>query len=111
MSRARRDAFVVGMMSGTSADGIDVALVRIKAHGAISPRSAQIEQFATIPYPAAMRELILRVAEGARVTAGEISHLNFGIAEEFARAALTALRRWRLRPQRTDRLARPNNIS
>jgi anhydro-N-acetylmuramic acid kinase len=98
MSRSRSaGALVVGMMSGTSADGIDVALVRIGGRD-----SAQLENFATIPYPAALRESILRVAEGERVTAGEISSLNFRVGEEFSRAALVALRRWRVRPNRVS---------
>jgi anhydro-N-acetylmuramic acid kinase len=99
MSRARSaSAFVVGMMSGTSADGIDVALVRVASRGANSAKSARIENFVTVPYSAALRDSILRVAEGASVTAGEISSLNFRVGEEFARAALGALRRWRVRP-------------
>jgi anhydro-N-acetylmuramic acid kinase len=103
MSRSRSgSALVVGMMSGTSADGIDVALVRIASRGTNRARSAQIENFATAPYPATLRDSILRVAEGERVTAGEISALNFRIGEEFARAALGALRRWRVRPKRVS---------
>ena len=98
MSRSRSaGALVVGMMSGTSADGIDVALVRIGGRD-----SAQLENFATVPYPAALRESILCVAEGERVTAGEISSLNFRVGEEFSRAALVALRRWRVRPNRVS---------
>jgi anhydro-N-acetylmuramic acid kinase len=89
-------------MSGTSADGIDVALIRIGGHGPIDTGSVQLQRFATIPYPAAMRDSILRVAEGDRVTAGEISRINFRVGEEFARAALVALRRWRVRPARVS---------
>jgi anhydro-N-acetylmuramic acid kinase len=100
MSRPRGgSALVVGMMSGTSADGIDIALVRISQRGVNPGRSAQIENFATVPYSAALRESILRIGEGQRVSAGEISALNFRVGEEFARAALGALRRWRVRPE------------
>jgi anhydro-N-acetylmuramic acid kinase len=103
MTRSRRaTALVVGMMSGTSADGIDVALVRIGARGAIHAGSAAIEEFASVPYPASVRESILRIAEGASVTAGDISRLNFRVGEEFARAAREALRRWRVRPERVS---------
>ncbi|MGC1186581.1 MAG: anhydro-N-acetylmuramic acid kinase [Candidatus Acidiferrales bacterium] len=99
MSRPRRaTTLVMGMMSGTSADGIDVALVRISARDPNGAGSAKIENFATIPYPAVLRRFILRIAEGERVTAGEISSLNFRIGEEFARAAGGSLRRWRVNP-------------
>jgi anhydro-N-acetylmuramic acid kinase len=90
-------ALVVGMMSGTSADGIDVAIVRIGGRD-----SAQLENFATVPYSGALRESLLRVAEGGRVTAGEISSLNVRVGDEFAGAALKALRRWRVRPNRVS---------
>jgi anhydro-N-acetylmuramic acid kinase len=88
------------MMSGTSVDGIDVALARVATSERIKTGAAELVNFTSIPYPNALRDSILRVAEGERVTAGEISSLNFRVGEEFARAALAALRRWRVRPQR-----------
>ncbi len=100
MSRSRRSALVVGLMSGTSADGIDVALVRIAARGVTPARSAQILEFATVPYAGAARKAVLRIAEGEQTSAGEISQLNFRVGGEFARAALASLRRWRVPPQR-----------
>jgi anhydro-N-acetylmuramic acid kinase len=59
-----------------------------------------VVEFEAVPYSANLRESILRVAEGERVTAGEISALNFRIGEEFARAALASLRKWRIQPAR-----------
>ena len=101
MSRPQRTAaLLVGMMSGTSADGIDVALVRVAARGSVGRGSARVVEFEAVPYSANLRESILRVAEGDRVTAGEISALNFRIGEEFARAALASLRKWRIQPAR-----------
>jgi anhydro-N-acetylmuramic acid kinase len=91
---------MLGMMSGTSADGIDVALVKIASGGRHGVGGASIQNFASFPYPRALRESILRVAEGERVAAGDISRLNFRVGEEFARAARAALRRWRVRPER-----------
>ncbi|MBZ5641385.1 MAG: anhydro-N-acetylmuramic acid kinase [Acidobacteriia bacterium] len=84
----------LGIMSGTSADGIDVALVRI------SGRGARLENFAAIPFSAAVREAILRVGEGRAVTTGEISQLNFLLGKIFGEAALGALRKFRVSPGR-----------
>ena len=72
---------------------------RTQAHGRI-PRRPAHAGFASHSYPAALREEILRVAEGKAATAGEISQLNFRVGEEFARAALAACRRWRVKPRR-----------
>jgi anhydro-N-acetylmuramic acid kinase len=91
---------VLGLISGTSADGIDVALARIE--GAPPRLKARLEQFVTIPYPGAVRRKVLRIAEGVRATAAEISQLNFLVGELFAEAALAACRRFRVSPAKID---------
>jgi anhydro-N-acetylmuramic acid kinase len=90
--RQGRGALVLGIMSGTSADGIDVALVRM------SGRTARLENFAAMPFPGRVREAILRMGEGRATTTGEISQLNFLLGEIFADAALAACRKFRVRP-------------
>jgi anhydro-N-acetylmuramic acid kinase len=85
---------VVGMMSGTSADGIDTSLVRIS--GAPPAITAKFEGHHHVRFPAPVREAILRLANGAPTSTAEISHLNFLVGEEFARAAIAACKRWRV---------------
>jgi anhydro-N-acetylmuramic acid kinase len=82
---------VVGLISGTSMDGIDAALVRISGP-ATQPR-VRLMAFETLAYSAAVRQRILRVATGELVTAGEISQLNFLLGELFADAALRVCRK------------------
>jgi anhydro-N-acetylmuramic acid kinase len=89
-----RSMRVLGMMSGTSADGIDVALVRIS--GAPPAISTKFEGNHHVRFPAPVREAILRLANGATTTTAEISQLNFLLGEEFARAAITACKKWRV---------------
>lgn len=89
---------VLGLMSGTSADSIDVALVRISGR---PPRlRASLEHFADIPMPATVRAAVLRLGEGTPVTTAEISQLNFRLGEVFGRASLAALKRFRVSPRR-----------
>jgi anhydro-N-acetylmuramic acid kinase len=85
---------VMGMMSGTSADGIDVALARIS--GAPPSISARLERLHHVAFSARLREDILWLANGGPTTTEEISRMNFAIGEEFARAALAACQRWRI---------------
>jgi anhydro-N-acetylmuramic acid kinase len=85
---------VLGMMSGTSADGIDVALVRIS--GAPPSLSIKLEGHHHVRFPARVRAAILRLANGGTTTTAEISQLNFLLGEVFAAAALAACRRWRV---------------
>jgi anhydro-N-acetylmuramic acid kinase len=94
MTRRTKSMRVLGMMSGTSADGIDVALARIS--GAPPSLSVKLEAHHHVAYPARVRESILRLANGAPTSTAEISQLNFLLGEEFARAAIAACKRWRV---------------
>jgi len=85
---------VLGMMSGTSADGIDVALANISG---TPPRvAAKLEGHYHRAFPKPVREAILRLANGTPTTTGEISQLNFLLGEEFAAAAIAACAKWRV---------------
>ena len=82
---------VMGLISGTSMDGIDAALVRISGPPA-KPR-VRLVAFETLAYSVSVRQTILRVATGQAATAGEISQLNFLLGELFAGAAQRACRK------------------
>jgi anhydro-N-acetylmuramic acid kinase len=78
---------VAGVMSGTSLDGIDVAIVDI--HG----RRVSTIGFQTTPYSDATRRAILAVSN-TTTTTREISRLNFQLGELYARAVQRACRRY-----------------
>jgi anhydro-N-acetylmuramic acid kinase len=90
----------LGLMSGTSVDGIDVALVRIAPSIKENAAHARLENFITVPFPAAVRAEVLRIAEGLQVSPGEISQLNFRLGRIFADAALRACRKFGVPPRR-----------
>lgn len=87
----------LGLMSGTSADGIDVALVHFSRSG-----WATLHDFAAYPYPVRVRRVVLRLANVGPTTTAEFSNLNFLIGELFAKAALDALRKFRVAPARVQ---------
>jgi anhydro-N-acetylmuramic acid kinase len=89
---------VVGLISGTSMDGIDAALVRISGPAA-RPR-VRLMAFETFAYSATVRQRILRVSTGEAASAGEISQLNFLLGELFAEAALRVCRKTKMPPSR-----------
>jgi anhydro-N-acetylmuramic acid kinase len=89
---------VMGLMSGTSADGIDVALARIS--GRPPQLKAKLVGFHFVPYSPQVRAAILRVANVESTTTGEISQLDFRIGQLFATAALAACRKLRVSPRR-----------
>jgi anhydro-N-acetylmuramic acid kinase len=89
---------VLGMMSGTSADGIDVALARVS--GAPPNLDAKLLDHTSTKFPSALRREILRVAEQHPITAGALSQLNFRLGELFAGAAIAACRKFKIASKR-----------
>jgi anhydro-N-acetylmuramic acid kinase len=95
---SEKPMLVLGMMSGTSADGIDVTLTRIS--GAPPNLNAKLLGHGSVKFPPALRKEILRVAEQRPITAGALSQLNFRLGELFADAALAACRKFRIPPKK-----------
>ena len=90
----KRGMLVLGLMSGTSADGIDIALAIIS--GAPPRVKARLLNHTAEKFPAQVRAEILRVAEQGPITAGELSQLNFRLGQLFADAAKSACKRFGL---------------
>jgi anhydro-N-acetylmuramic acid kinase len=69
------------MISGTSADGIDVALVEISGRARL-----HVTKHGTVRYPRRVRQAILAASNATSISVAEISRLNFLIGELFAAA-------------------------
>ena len=93
---------VIGLISGTSADGIDAALVKIT--GAYPKIELDFLCGLTLPYPAKVKESIFKLSEkGGK--AREFSALNFLLGKFFARAALKLLKTVKVSPKRVSLIA------
>jgi anhydro-N-acetylmuramic acid kinase len=88
---------VIGLMSGTSADGIDAALLEI-GPGKALPR-LRLLHYMVFPFPRGLRERILRAADEHPGGAGELCHLNAYLGELFAKAAASVARRAGVKPR------------
>jgi len=86
----------LGLISGTSADGIDAALVEFASTHSDAPRNLPLLRVVaarTFAYPAALRDRVLALARAnAAVALDDFGHLDVEIGECFADAALTLLR-------------------
>jgi anhydro-N-acetylmuramic acid kinase len=85
---------VAGVMSGTSADGINVALVRIQGRGFRS-RFELLAHY-EFPYPANVRRVILATMNAGSASIADLSRLNFLLGELYADAIRATQRRARL---------------
>jgi anhydro-N-acetylmuramic acid kinase len=89
---------VAGVMSGTSADGINVALVRVsypagqrgQRHWPVFELLAHAES----PYPRNVRRAVLAAMNAASASVAELSRLNFLLGELYAGAVLAAQRKF-----------------
>lgn len=91
---------VLGLMSGTSADGIDVALARIS--GAPPHLNPRLLGHTSFKFPPPLRKEILRAAEQQSISAGELSQLNFRLGHIYADAALAACKKFKVAPSRIN---------
>lgn len=72
--------YAIGLMSGTSLDGVDACLVKIKH------KKFEFVDFVTYPYNDEFKSRIMRNLSNDTATLSEISSLNFEIAKEFVKA-------------------------
>jgi anhydro-N-acetylmuramic acid kinase len=77
---------VIGLISGTSVDGIDAVLTDIS--GSTFDLSVNVVAAATVPYPDDLRSLILSVCHNEPLSMAEIAALDDAIAHHFAQAAI-----------------------
>ena len=75
---------VIGLMSGTSLDGVDAALVEITGSG--ESTRIQVKHFVSVPFANDVQAELLRVASQTPVPAQVISHLNFLLATLYTEA-------------------------
>ena len=103
---------VAGVMSGTSADGIDVAFVSIENQtgnagkhrirnsrvvGKECPTYMDFLGHAEFPYPPKVRKMVLASMNSAKASVADLARLNFLLGELYAEAVLSAQRKLRVR--------------
>ncbi len=90
----------VGMMSGTSVDGIDAALVEIS--GSVERPQVRLLAFENKPFPPDVRRQIFELFRPETSTVDRIGYMNFLLGELYADAALSVIRKAGHRPEEID---------
>src|SRR6202165_2468254 len=87
---------VAGVMSGTSADGINVALVRLPTRGRGRPRYTLLGH-AEYPFPAPVRRAILEMMNAELARVADLARMNFLLGELYAEAVAKTARKHRMK--------------
>ncbi len=90
----------IGLMSGTSVDGIDAALVQITGSG-IKTKLRQID-FITLPFPAEFKDFVLRNSTSGTSDVADIARLNFLMAQLYADAVNALCQHARVGKEKVD---------
>jgi anhydro-N-acetylmuramic acid kinase len=81
----QKSMIVAGVMSGTSADGVDVALCRISSSAGEAPR-IQLIGSSGFPYPKSLRAAVLAAMDAKAISVAEISRLHWRLGDVYADA-------------------------
>ena len=84
---------VAGVMSGTSADGVDVAIVRLQGRDSYLHYELLLHDHTE--YPKAIREAVLAAMNASQISVAELSRLNFRLGEFYAEAVHKAKKKIR----------------
>jgi len=77
---------VIGLMSGTSADGIDAALVDVRGDG--KRLRLKLLAFNITPYPKSLQKTLIDLASGSVFSIAQFCRLNFELGERFSEAVI-----------------------
>lgn len=94
---------IVGLMSGTSLDGLDVALCTITGSGAGT--TVRVRQFETIPYTEEIKNRIRRVFAKKEVDFQYLVVLNEWIGRLHGDMVASCLQHWGVKPGEVDCIA------
>ncbi|WP_266369170.1 anhydro-N-acetylmuramic acid kinase [Tellurirhabdus rosea] len=100
---SRSERRIIGLMSGTSLDGLDVALCRISGSG--EDTNVTLTHFATVPYTDDLKAEIRKVFAKKDIDFQHLCLLNPYIGQIHGRMILDCLNRWNLTPDDVDLVA------
>ncbi len=87
---------IAGLRSGTSADGVDTAIVDITG------KHVRVLAFQTYPYTSPLRKKVFALFDPETSRADDICHLNFVLGEVFAEAVLALCKSSGISPASID---------
>ena len=100
---AKQERMVVGLMSGTSMDGLDIALCSIKGSG--RDTKFELKAFKTVDYTNDFKEKILSIFSKEMVALETLCLLNAWVGKQHGKMVLDTLASWKIEPKAVDMIA------
>jgi anhydro-N-acetylmuramic acid kinase len=97
------ERLIIGLMSGTSLDGLDIALCRFRGNG--GETDVEILKFETISYGNSFKEEIKSVFSKDQVSLEKVCLLNPWVGLTHAKMILDCLKKWKIDPSEVDLIA------
>lgn len=97
------ERLIVGLMSGTSLDGLDICLCKVSGSGSNS--KIKVIQFTNREYSADLRDRIRAIQSKEQVRTRELTVLHTELAGRYISYILKALRGWGIHPGDVDLVA------
>ena len=94
---------IIGLMSGTSLDGLDIALCEITGSG--FETALKVLQFSTVPYSESLKQEIKSVFSKRQVDLQQVCILNAYLGTFHGTLILSCLRKWSIKAEEVDLIA------
>lgn len=91
--RKNNEHLLIGLMSGTSLDGVDAALVRLQTNGEGQIVDVEIEEFVCLPYSKELKHRLLTISSIETAKLDDIVTAHFGVSEWYVKAVETLLQK------------------
>jgi len=99
----KTERYIIGLMSGTSLDGLDIALCKIKSSG--KSTETTVEKFVTLPYNSTFQDQIRLVFAKRTIDLQVLCGLNALIGQTHAQLINEALQQWGITKEEVDLIA------
>lgn len=99
----KENRLIIGLMSGTSFDGLDLALCRISGEG--SNTQLELVEFETVPYKASFKEKLKSIFSRKDANLEMVCLLNAWVAQQHAAIINSCLKKWNYTNEQIDLIA------
>ncbi|WP_419890778.1 anhydro-N-acetylmuramic acid kinase [Paenibacillus xylanexedens] len=103
--RLKQEHLVIGLMSGTSLDGTDAALVRIQTDMSGALQQIELVDFVCVPYSNGLRDLLIRLCSPRTARVDELTAAHFGVSEWYAHSVTELMQSAGISTQQVDMIS------